>query len=463
MRRSIFIYLVMLLLLGVHFFLLFNLQFTAWPEMLSYPYLRNHGFLIYKDMIYPYPPLLTMALSLRYSLFGYELWVLQATAWGVILLSGVVIFLITKYITKSDKHALLALGGYVFLQPFLEGNMLWFDLVIVLPVLLGLLFLLRRKLFLAGLFLAVAVLIKQTAGLFFLATVFYLVIAKTPFSKFKYLFLGPLILGGPLLIRLLQEGALKDFFNWVFWYPLTKWGSIVGYVQMEMSVREWMVVTFLFIPLILMLLRRQRLFQDTTLQILSLFLVGALISVYPRFSFFHFQTAISLLIILYGYLLSKAKITRLTIAYCLVPIALVFLLIHQPVIARDWQKEARFYGQEEREMAQIITDRVNKEEKVYLLGLSSSLYVMSDRLPPKRWSDNFAWYLEIPGVQEEIISRWEGNPPKVIFWRTPFPGNWFDLETYQPKKIVSWIEQNYTKKEEVKPGIWLWILRQAQD
>src|SRR3989344_4147103 len=283
------ILLLVITLLGVQLFFLFNLQFTAWPEMLSYPYLRNHGFLIYKDMIHPYPPLLTMGLSWLYSLFGYNLLVLKAVAWLIILVSSLLVFLITREITKSNRHALLALGVYVFFQPFLEGNMLWFDIAVIPPILLGLYFLIRKNLFLAGLFLAIAMLTKQTAGLYLVLSFFYLVpIQKMKFSSLKPFLLGPLLLGIPLLVRLIQEGALSDFINWVFVYPLTKWGTVAGYVQMEMSEKQIFIVFLLIVPLVL---NFKNLLANKNIRLVLLFLSCALIGVYPRFSFFHFQTA----------------------------------------------------------------------------------------------------------------------------------------------------------------------------
>ena len=126
------------LFLGLQLFFLANLQFTAWPEMFSYAYLRNHDFLIYRDMIHPYPPLLTIVLSWIYTIFGYHLWVLKAAAWTVAISTSVLVFLITKEITKKNQSALISLGLFVFFQPFLEGNMLWFDLAIMPSLLLGL-------------------------------------------------------------------------------------------------------------------------------------------------------------------------------------------------------------------------------------------------------------------------------------------------------------------------------------
>ena len=89
--------------------------------------------------------------------------------------------------------------------------------------------------------------------------------------------------------------------------------------------------------------------------------------------------------------------------------------------------------------AEMIAKTTKPEEKIYLLGLHSGLYVLSGRLTPKPWTDNFAWYLEIPGIQEEILNRWDSNKPEAVFTNNIQAGNWYDLGTYRPQKIVDWI------------------------
>ena len=458
MSNSYRINLTFFLLLSVQLFFLANLQFTAWPEMFSYAYLRNNGFLIYKDMIHPYTPLLTMVLSWIYTLFGYHLWVLQTAAWAVAISTSVLVFLLTKQVTKNSWLALVSLALYVFLQPFFEGNMLWFDLAIMPPLLLALLFLLRRNLLLSGLFIAAAMLIKQTTGLYFLFSIFYLVfVQKLRFSKLKRFFYGSLILGIPLLIRLIQENALSDFVNWVLIYPLTKWGNIIGYVRMEMSVHEVVVILILLTPIVF---KFRQLLNEKNSRIVLLFLVCALIAVYPRFSFFHFQMSLAIISILYGALLARTGINlKFVSLYALV----LMYLVHYPVLLRSWRTEPRFYSTGELELAEVIKQKTTASDRLYLLGLNSTLYSMSGRLPPERWTDNFAWYLEIQGVQEEVINRWITNPPEYVFWRTPSTGNKHDLGVYQPKKIAELVRSNYTQKEEVKPGIWMWVQRPPQD
>ena len=134
-------------LLFFHLFLLFSLQFTAWPEMFSFPYLLNNGFHLYTDFVHAYPPLLTWTLAGLYGVFGYQLWILQGVAWFLILVADLLVFKIVWFLTKNFKAALVGLLLYVLVQPFLEGNMLWFDTAIVAPVLAGTYFMLKRQYF----------------------------------------------------------------------------------------------------------------------------------------------------------------------------------------------------------------------------------------------------------------------------------------------------------------------------
>ena len=254
MKRKL---ILLFLLLVLHIFLLVNLRFTAWPEMFSYPYLRNNGFLIYKDMVHPYTPVLTMTLSTLYKLFGYRLIVLKLFTWVLVLINDVLIFLIVKKISKSSKVSLLSVLFYLFTQPFLDGNMLWFDFAISTPLLFSFYFLLKvfdkqsfqkRNLLFTGLFLMVAVLIKQTSGLYFLAVLGYLILKRTKFQKIIPIFIGPLVLGLPLLFRLIQEGALMDFLNWVLIYPARYWTKFPGYVRMDVLQRDVFTLFLILAP-----------------------------------------------------------------------------------------------------------------------------------------------------------------------------------------------------------------------
>src|SRR3989344_9384315 len=98
-------FLLVLLLLG-HLFFLGNMQFTAWPEMLSYPYLVNNGFKLYSDLVHPYPPLLTYILAVLFRVFGVKLIVLKIFTWLLLLINDVLIF---KIVGKLARNTFLSL------------------------------------------------------------------------------------------------------------------------------------------------------------------------------------------------------------------------------------------------------------------------------------------------------------------------------------------------------------------
>jgi hypothetical protein len=449
---------IIFLLLFIQLFFLSNLQFTLWPEMTSYAFFKNNGFTLYEDFIFPYPPLLIFILSAIYKAFGYKLLAVKLLSWSLSLVNSILIYLITKNLLKGkgiksvSVVPLFALAFYIFLQPFLEGNMLWFDNVLVTPLLAAFYFFVSSNLALAGLFLALCALTKQTAGIFILSTFLLLLLSKRKTKEIVKFSLPSFFLGAALLLWALSLNMLSDFLNWTIIYPLTKWSSFPGYVQMALSKREALILLSLFIfPAFLLKINK----KSTPL---ILFFTLSLLAVYPRFSFFHFQPALAFLAIAYGLSFDYfQKIQNSKTKLLLPPLsAIIFILTIYPVAKTSWHKEARFFGSQDIALARKISSELAPQETIFLLGPHSGLYALSNRLPPKPWTDNFGWYLEISGVQEEIISRWEVSPPDYILWTQPKEGNWFDLATYQPQEIVNWINSNYTKGEKLKENTYLW-------
>ncbi len=440
------IYLVLLLVLILHLFFLINIKFTAWPEMISFPYLINHGFVLYKYTIHAYPPLLVSTLAVLFNIFGYKLIVLKIFAWVSILVSDILVFLIVKRVTTNDKKALLGLLFFVFLQPFLEGNMVWPDLAIVPFLLLSVLSLFKKKYFLVGMSLALAFLIKQT-GIFYFIFIFLYIILSTRNLKKTLIFLTPITLTLIfLVIVLISQNSFNAFLNWVIIYPSVYWTKFPGYVQMVPSQKEVFTLFLLFLPIIFFL-RKRKLFKDKNLIILVGFLFCSVLSVYPRFSFFHFQSALAFLVIIYFYFANKIKIQIL-----LITIPLIIFSLN----SKNFTKGNRFWSSSDIKLANTIKAKTIDSSEVYLLGLQSGLYTFADKLPPKPWLDNFGWYFEIPNVQENTILKWSKNPPKYIVWQVPLSGNLYDLGVYQPQKITNWIKTNYNNKGEIAPAINLW-------
>lgn len=451
-------YIVVLIIL--HAFVLSNLQFTAWPEMFSYPFLRNHKYLLYVDMVHPYPPILTLALSVWYSIWGYTVTAMQGFVWILLAINDVFIYLILSGITKNRYLAILGMASYIALQPFLEGNMLWFDIAITTPILLGTIFALKPKpnvrIFIAALCFTTAALMKQTGALFYFGYLAWLLIQKVRPRDMVIALLTPFILIIPLFVRLLDEGAMQGFLNWVIIYPSTFWTKFPGYVRMNLTGNQLLVMSFLFLPLTFLIIYRKKLLEEVYLMLL--FLIIGLISIYPRFSYFHLQTALPFFAILYPIAIHKLRLKKATVFWV---IGLVFAMwfIQRPVMNRDWGREVRFASSSEYALAKQIEEKTQTSEPTFLLGLHSGLYVYADRLPVKPWVDNFGWYYEVAGVQEWVLGRWKENPPKEIFWQMPASGPWYEIGAYQPQKIKDWILAKYSPAGMIGEDIVHWRLR----
>lgn len=467
-------------ILILHLALLSQLNFTAWPEMLTYPYLLTSGFSLYQDFIFPYPPGLVWLLAAIFNIFGYSPQVLKILTWTLILAGNLVAFMILKKIIKQQTVALFFLGIFIFLQSFLDGNMLWFDNATVLPLLLSFYFAwewinelsLRLKnrsfeflsydnkqetksLFLTGLFLAVAVMIKQTAILYLLTFfIFMLTLRKINLSLLTWFVLGPILMGISLIIYVLITGSWSHFLNWTLIYPLTEWSKFPGYVDFVIPTRSWMLTLLLLIPLGAVFLQAKQRLKDPVIKLTSLFFLASLLAVYPRFSFFHLQPAIALAIILFAQIFINLP-EKLKIKY-LVFIVVISLSITLLLSRTALGQGIRFYSLQDQKLGEKIASEVKEGEKVFLLGLNASQYVFTHRLPPKRWTDNFGWYLQIPGVQQWVIEGLKEDPPAKVIWRVPASGQWYNLGVYQPQEIVQYLRTNYQKTGKIEEGIEIW-------
>ncbi|KKP40660.1 hypothetical protein A2130_03735 [Candidatus Woesebacteria bacterium GWC2_33_12] len=434
---------ILISLIFIHLYLLLNLKFTPWPEMLSFPYLFSNGFTLYKDFIIPYPPFLVILLSIIYKIFGYKILVLKIFTWALILLTDLFIYKIVDLVTKKKSFALISVAVFVFIQPFLDGNMLWFDTFLVLPVLVSVFFLLQDKninknILLAGVFLAISIFSKQTALIYLLVSTIFVCYKYRKFSKLLLLITPTFVFGVIFLTYLITTNSLVDFFNWNLIYPIKYWGDYPSYLLLSLKKIDFLILLGLSIPIIVALKNKVKL--------IPIMFIASLLAVYPRFSYYHLSVGIALFAICFGISLEYLK-SNLIYKIILVFFVILFFNYQQRIVfAWDWQKEDRF--------TQSLA--IQKKELVYLLNIASSEYVFSNTLPPKPWYDNYGWYLEIPDQQEKVIKSWKQNPPETIYWKKEKSGNWYEPGVYKPKQITSWIEANYEKDKEISQDIWLW-------
>lgn len=441
------------LLILIHLLILTQLQFTAWPEMFSYSYLINNNFLLYKDIGLPYQPLLPLFLSGVFGTFGYGLLTLKVITWLIILFIDLLIFITSIKIIGRKPFSLLPVGIYILLQPLTSGNMLWFDLAttpFILLSLMSVVFLKEKKWFFSFLFLAIATFIKQQAGLIFIPFIIYLIFSREKVKIFSGL-LGILIPSFVVAIYVLANNILNDYLFWTFEVPVIWYPSFPGYSRWPTS-NELLITLLIFLPGIILMMKSIK--KSKQLQVAALFFLSTFLTSFPRFDFFRMQPTLAIYILLI--ILSFSQKIKV-LALLIIPICLAAGILF--VKSLPTLHENRFYGNNEQKLSQQLTNLSGKDDKVYLLGVDSINYVLSNRVPSKPWIDNYVWYLEIPGMQEKVIEGLKKTPPKVILLKKAHIGNWYGLGTYRPKKIVEYITLNYEKINEIYGEIEIWTLK----
>jgi len=407
-----------------------NLSFTAWPEMLTWPYLLLKGFLPYRDIAIAHNPLMLFDLTIFYKIFGVGIWQLKVFTWLLILFTGLVLFGVTKKLWNR-KVATVALFFYFPLVFLYDGNGLWFDLALAPPGLV-IFYLLRKKdYFWAGVFWALAFLTKQTA--FWFLVPISLVVYKKPKAFIK----GVLLIFAVFLVILYFLGIGQDFYFWALQFGIGILPRSAGQLSAP-SLRQFLLAFLPFLPLVFL--------GRKNWQILVWALFG-LMGAFPRWELFHFQPALPFLAIGLGLLFADFRKFRkpLQMVFVLYLLGLSFLVFK--ACKYKWQVPDRFVEREVLEVADYISNNTSENETIYVLNAWDSLYALADRLPATRpLVPHLAWYMEMPGIQEEIVSDLESERPALII-----QGEYEDvgLGAYKPALIADFMRQNYQVKDRI--------------
>lgn len=438
-------YKIILLVVLLHTFLLLRTQFTLWPEIVSFPYLLQNGFVIYKDFIHVYPPLLTFILYLFFNIVGYKIVAIKVAVWAFILIGDFILYLIAKKLLSYDKYILFPLILYVFLQTFLEGNMLWFDTALTVPVLIFTYCVLNSRWNGAIVSVIALCLLKQNAVFIFAGFFFYLVF-RQQWKILKKLVLISFVSLFILLVYLGLQNSFRQAFEWVVWYPSRFWTSFPGYIQMSLTKHQILTVILISIPALFLFIKRKG-------GIVSFLFILSLMGVYPRFSFFHFQPALAVGAVCFLLLIKYCKVNYLLV---LIVATLSTIYIIKPFLVTATASDTRFFSESEISLSEKLKKTIPSNSRVYLLNIPSQMYVLTNTLPPKPWVDNYGWYFEMPGEQDQMLRVWKENPPTYIVWKEKMAGNWYDPGVYEPQMVVSYIQTYYEQRWKIENDIWIW-------
>ena len=433
MKKNLF--LILALILSGHLFLLANLRFTAWPEMLFWPHLILKGWLPYRDIAIVHTPVLLFDLTIFYKIFGVGLIQLKAYTWILILITDALVFWVAKKLW-GYKEAVLALLFYIPFQLFYEGNGLWFDLALAPLALLAYYSLKQKKYLWVGIWWGLAFLTKQTA-FWFLIPIGLALVKDFRAKRIKSVVLGTLIIFGVASFVFLALGIWRDFIRWAFEFGVWQLPRAQGQIHLP-GIRQLFTTLLPFVVLVPLFFEKGR--KNLDVVVWALF---GLLGAYPRFELFHFQPALPFLAIGAGIVLVRF-IGRKSV---LVLLALGYLVLIYVLVGKLWLKGTRFFEPEVLEVAAYIKKNTNPGQEIYVVNAWDSLYALSDTLPAIRpWIPHLSWYMELPGVQEEMVSDLTQNHPRLIV-----QGEYEKegLGAYKPAKVTQFISQNYKVSDKI--------------
>ena len=442
---------MILILLLVHLLLLINTQFTLWPEMVVYPYLLNNNFLLYQDIINPYPPILTWFLAIFAKIFGYLPPPYQILTWVIILIIDLSIYIISQKVFKNKLFTLSSVAFFAVLSIPFGVNGLWFDLVQTPFILWALYFfykflnakaknILKYNFFISFLLVTIAFFIKQQV--FWVALLFVAFgLSKYRFDVLKFLknhYQASLPLGVLFIFHVLYffvQGTLANFAFWVFYFPAFLASKMPGYILLP-SAKQMLIVFALFVFFVPTMVRKSQILFLVTLAVLILF-------AYPRFDYFHLVPALAVIAVVFGPNFEYLKKSVIHVKGFFL-LALIFLgLFTFRYFQNHWHKEVRFFEQEVLKNARVVDLIAEEGKTVYLQNAPDQLLSLSGTLPPKPWADDFPWYLEVPNLQKKVVDNLEKDKPRYIIFQPYFEGEKYGLGSYRPDDIADYIDNNY--------------------
>lgn len=389
------------------------INFTAWPEMLAWPYLILNGWLPYKDIAIAHTPLMLYELALFYMIFGVGIVQLKIYTWLLILLNSYVLYFVSKEI-YNKKTALISLLLYLPLVIVFEGNGLWFELALAPYAILLYYFLKKKEWLWGGVVFTLGFLTKQTF-IYFSLPIFILYFSK----KLKLAAAKKFIVGTGLtllafLFLLLIFGVAGDFYYWainfgVFYLPKA---------QGQVSLPNLKQFVFAFSPFV---------FSIFTPELIP-WVVSGVLGTYPRWGLFHFQTALPFLALSISILFTSKKDKY--IKYAAVILMTLLLIVG---IKRQVGSNTRFLETDVLKTVEIINNQEDVKD-IYVVNYWDNIYALTDTTPSTRpLIPYIPWYLNYEDDKKLILDDLKLDFPDAIVVNDEENLSWNDLKVFIEK------------------------------
>lgn len=448
-----FIYVILASIILTHIFILTRLIYFPYPELFIYPYLTNNGLLPYREILdqhFPGPMFLPINLD-NLGMNTPEV----ARFWSISIVVAIhlMLFFVAGKLFKSKKKALLVNILFLLWQPFFEGWVLWIDSflpIFFLPAFYALYKSCQGSrggqgsrgegwVLICGLFLGLGIVFKQTILPLSLFVFIYLYWVTRTLKKLLVYSLGVFVPVSLMLAYIIGIGVFKDFWFWTVIFNLTTYaefgrGSGPDWAHLSRAL-------FVFGLPFLILLR----IKLKEVQMLAIFLAGALIGLSTRFDFVHFQPALpfAILAAVYG-LGGLGRLGRLGVlgVYGLVMIwwLITFYRGHLGDRVISFEPEVK-------KLAEKVMGYTKKKEKIFVFGTAPHLYQMTNTMPAGDvFVFPFPWFFK--ESEQRLLEGIIKDQPKIIVADRTVTIEGVKITDFG-KKLDQYISENYQKIETV--------------
>lgn len=440
MLKNNFVYFFLGLILLLHGFLFTKLIFFPYPELFIYPYLTNQGLLPYKQILDQHFPGL-MFLPINFDNLGMttpeiaRIWLI-----GVVLVTHLLLFFIAKFLLKSSKKALFVNLLYLIWQPFFEGWTLWIDSFAPLLLLPAFYFTVKRKLLICGLFLGLAIILKQSFIPLTLFLLIYLLIDRKGLKEIWFFMLGlltPLFL---MILYIISIGVWLDFWYWNIVFNLTTYAKHGTAIPTTVSFVTRILLVYCA-SLIGIIHKEKR-----TVFILFIFLFGSFLTLFDRADFIHLQPSLPFVVLVTSlgfFSVRNKKLLVLIISIYILVVSWWLNIFYKGHIGN----KVFFFDEQTYKIADKIMQLTKPKDKIFIYGAAPHLYQMSQTLPAGDiFVFQFPWFLQV--AENRILEGLIMDQPKIVIYDTGYSVVKIYLKDFSPR-IYQYIETNYKKIDNI--------------
>lgn len=409
----------------------------------------KHGLVLYKEIFDHKPPFIYLLAAISGSLFWFKLILLLWQTITVILFwKFTAIFVSNSSINNKDNNKAIILSTIFFslftTLPILEGNIVNAELLMMLPIILGLSLVFKRQehmisIFWGGIIFSFAILLKIPSIFEVGALISYWLMTsfgnkKAFISSLKKTFLLLIGILIPIFITIIYfytKGALSEYLQAGLLQNLDyikTWQT----QPIKGNFHEGLIFRSEVVALVFMLIfTLKKYFDKTTLFVSIWFLLSIYASLLSGRPYPHYliQTIAPLSLILITLVFAKEKYRFLTVPFLIIfSSAIVFykfshyqtLPYYQNFISfilkqQSWesylvnfdQRTPRTY-----KLAKYLVEHTQSQERIFIWGTEPELYALSRRLPPVKFTTSFH-IVDFSGQKETLESLYK-TPPSYI-------------------------------------------------